>query len=498
MQEIIKKIRHRFSELPDLKEENIKMHIVSEIFLNNLGFEPKCWVYEDTVGKDRADMIYRKDNKAIFLVETKGLSKSDKISDLDLTFDDKKQTTEYLNSHPDNIIWGMLTNGKRYILFNNSIKGNIEDKVVFDIAVDNKKDQNFLKYFSYENLFVTKNTTFFADIAQFKAYRKNSEAKKTSWDVYKSTLFNFFDYYSANHQYHSIGPYDRECLTRIGVEDFLSYMNAKIQSKSNKSGKIVSSKKTIQSSYSYLFAFFTTLKKMGDIPDHSFKYGREKSLSVYNNTDRIKSEKIKSENYLSVDRYEKILEHISSDKNCYRNMTVFLLCAYYGLERSEVNNLVWDNIDMNRGKITLDDRSYNMDSLIKMCLEKLHLEKTKHKSKHDYVITTYCNKKIRKANSGTINLVFDSFKNIDNNDAAWCDFSPQYARECLIRTMFEKGYSLEQIAAYIGVDVTRVINYIPNETIVTEGRKRLVKGIKQVVHPYKEVVEAFYKKLVIA
>lgn len=489
MQDIIKNIRHRFPELSNLKEENIKIHIVLELFLNKLGFNPKYWVYEDPVGKDRADMTYRMNEKAIFLVETKGLSKSEKISDLELIFDDKKQVTEYLNSHPDNIAWGLLTNGRRYILFNNNIKGNIDDKIVFDISVDKPKDQLYLKYFSYENLFINKNTTFFADIAQFKAYRKNAAGKISSWDVYKSTLFIFFDYYSANHQYRSISPNARECLTRITVEDFLSYMNGKTQEKSKKSGKIVSSKQTIQNNYSYLAAFFNTLKEMGDIPEHSFKYGREQSLSVYDDTP-----KIKSENHLTVDRYEKILNHIFLDKNNYRNMTIFLLCAYYGFERSEVNELIWDEIDITKEQITLNDRSYKMDKLLKMCLEKIYAEKTRLKSKHNYVITTYSNKKFRKANSSTINAVFDSFENIDINDTTWCDFSPQYTRECLIRTMFINGYSLEQLAAYIGVDVTRIISYIPSEIIASEGRKRLNNGNKHVVHPYKAVVEEFYNK----
>lgn len=491
MQEIIKNIRHRFSELSSLKEEMIKIHIVLELFMNKLGFNPMCWVYEDPVGKDRADMTYKINDKAIFLVETKGLSKSGKISDLELTFDDRKQLTEYLNSHPDNITWGLLTNGKRYILFNNNIKGNIDDKVVFDISVDKPKDQPYLKYFSYENLFVNKNTTFFADIAQFKAYRKNADSKDSSWSVYKSTLFNFFDYYAANHQYRSLSPNARECLTRITVEDFLSYMNGKMQEKSKKSGKIVSSKTTIENSYSYLSAFFTTLKEMGDIPEHSFKYGREQSLAMYDS-----KPKIKSENYLTIDRYEKILKYIYTNKNSYRNMTIFLLCAYYGLERSEVNELVWDNVDINKGKFTINDRSYKLDSLLKMCLKNIYAEKVKLKSKHNYVITTYSNKKYRKANSSTINAVFDSFENIDSNDTTWCDFSPQYTRECLIRTMFESGYSLEQLAAYIGVDVTRIISYIPTEIIVSEGTKRLNKGNKRVVHPYKDVVEKFYTKQV--
>ena len=491
MKELIKTIRHRLTELSDLKEENIKTHIVVNLFLNNLGYDPKNMEYEGNVGKDRADILYRIDKHAIFLIETKGLSKSDKKASSDLSFDDKKQITEYLNSHPDNIVWGLLTNGRRYILFNNNIKGTVEDKVVFDISIDNKKDQDYLKYFSYENLFISKNTNFFADVAQFKAYRRQEDSKNSSWDVYKSTLFNFFDYYAANHQYSSLSPYPRECLTHITIEDFLSYINGKTQSKSTKSGKIVSSKQTIQNSYSYLAAFFTTLKEKGDIFDHSFKYGREQVLAIYEDTP-----KIKSENYLSTERYEKILDYLYSEKNNYRNISIFLLCSYYGFERSEVNELIWDNIDLSKGIINLENRSYKMDNLLKVCLKNIYAERARMKSKHSFVITTFSNNKFRKANSSTINAIFNCFENIDKNDSTWRSFSPQYARECLIRTMFESGYSLEQIAAYIGVDVTRIISSIPNEIIISEGKKRLNKGNKQVIHPYNAIVEAFYNKIV--
>ena len=112
------------------------------------------------------------------------------------------------------------------------------------------------------------------------------------------------------------------------------------------------------------------------------------------------------------------------------------------------------------------------------------------------MITTFSNNKFRKANSSTINAIFNNFENIDKNDSIWRSFSPQYARECLIRTMFESGYSLEQIAAYIGVDVTRIISSIPNEIIISEGKKRLNKGNKQDTHPYNAIVEVFYNKIV--
>ncbi len=253
MKELIKMIRYRFSELTDLKEENIKIHIVVDLFLANIGYDKKNLNYEENIEKDRSDIVYKIKGKSILLIETKSCNKADKKSSVDLSYNDKKQVTEYLNSHPDNIVWGILTNGRRYILFNNNIKGTVEDKVVFDISIDKKTDQNYLKYYSYENIFETHRTSFFADIAQYKAYFRQDENKKESWNVYKSALYNFFDYYAANHNYSSVTPCPRECLTHITIEDFLSYMNAK---KSSNCGKKVLSKQTIFNSYSYVSSFY--------------------------------------------------------------------------------------------------------------------------------------------------------------------------------------------------------------------------------------------------
>ena len=236
-----------------------------------------------------------------------------------------------------------------------------------------------------------------------------------------------------------------------------------------------------------------TLKAHGDIADHGFKYSREQVLSVYEDTP-----KIKSENYLTAERFKKVLEYLYAEKNNYRNMSIFILCSYYGFERSEVNDLTWDNIDLAKGIIRFENRSYKMENLLKYCLNNIYSEKIKKKSKHSSVISTYSNEKFHKANSTVINNVFNSLVNIDDEYNVWHLFSPQYARDCLIQTMFQTGYSLEQLAAYMGVDVTRILNSISSDIINSEGKKRLNSGNKRAVHPYKNVVEDFYNKIMAA
>lgn len=490
MKELIKAIKVKMSELPSLTEENIKTHVVVDLFLNSLGYDPQKWDYECCATSGRADLIYKENGKAILAVETKGLSQSVRNPNIDITEQDINQLLGYLNDH--DVIWGMLSNGRRYILLNNTIINQNMDKIVLDISIDRPSDSGYLKYFSYEKIFKDKTTFYFADIAQFKAFRRMENANSESWAVYKSALFGFFDYYSANHPYQSVGRNDRKCLENVGVYDVRSYIETKKKATSA-NGRSVCSKRTIKNAYSYISSFFYKMKEMGMISRHGFEDGRDESLAIYEETP-----KIKAENHMSIERFEKAMEYLYKDKSNGRNLTVFLLCAYYGFERSEVSNIKWDNIDLNKGIISFNNREYRMIPLIKTLLTELDQSRRKNKSKLEYIIaTTDKSNKLVRPTVGTVNGIFNSLVNIDKSDAAWTYFCPQYVRECLIQSMFKNGYSIEQIAAYVGVDAARIISTISTESIVKEGRKRLKKGNAAVaMHPFEKATERFYSKIV--
>ena len=490
MNELIKSIKTKMAELPSLTEENIKTHVVVDLFLNSMGYDPQKWDYECCATSGRADLVYKENGKSILAVETKGLSQSVRNPSIDITEQDINQLLGYLNDH--DVIWGILSNGKRYILINNTIVNQNLDKIVLDISIDKPSDRGYLKYFSYDRIFKDKTASYFADIAQFKAFRRMENASAESWAVYKCALYGFFDYYSANHPYQSVGRNDRKCLENVSVYDFRSYIETKMNDVSSGNGRSVSSKRTIQNAYSYISSFFYKMKEMGMISRHGFEDGRDESLSVYEDTP-----KIKAENHMSVDRFEKAMNYYYKDKNYARNITVFLLCAYYGFERGDVSNLKWDNVDLTDGIIRYNNREYGMNPLIKTLLSQMDQNRKKNKSKLNYVIATMdkSNKLVR-ANVATVNGIFNSLINIDKTDAVWADFCPQYVRECLIQSMFKNGYSIEQIAAYVGVDAARIINTIPAETIAKEGRKRLKKGNPALVaHPFEKAAERFYNKI---
>ena len=61
--------------------------------------------------------------------------------------------------------------------------------------------------------------------------------------------------------------------------------------------------------------------------------------------------------------------------------------------------------------------------------------------------------------------------------------------------MFSAGFSIEQTVAYTGIDIGSIKNYISQETIISEGKKRIKNGYAKVKHPYAKAVERFYNKI---
>lgn len=343
----------------ELTEESIKNHVVVPIFLNAMGYDSDCLSYElkSPDSSDRSDIIYKEEDKPVLLIETKGKSKK---KDIDIVRD-CKQLIDYLNS--TNITWGILTNGTRYVLVNKNIQGTNIEKIVFDISINKPRENTeLLKYFSHNNLLENKSTNFFADISQFKVFFLESRSL-SSWELYKSTLYRFFEYYiSVGHDYNTIGYNFHEPLTRIRDEDFKSFINN--YHGLTKGG--AKSKDTINAKYSHFSLFFNLLKQHGYILNHNLLYSRSLALSNFEETG-----KIKSTNYLNSACFRTVLYYYYSHRNSYRNILVFLLCAYYGIERSDILTLTWSNIDFQKSTLTIDDREYKLNNLSLFCLNKM-------------------------------------------------------------------------------------------------------------------------------
>jgi len=173
-----------------------------------------------------------------------------------------------------------------------------------------------------------------------------------------------------------------------------------------------------------------------------------------------------------------------------------LLCAYYGLERNTVHNLKWDDIDINKKSMIVNGRQCEMNDLLVLCFDNITKQNKANKNKSEYVFTSCIGGKYKKVNEATLNDIFNKLKNVNISEELWTFFSPQYVRNCLIYRLFETGFSLEQIIYYTGVDIKKISNYISSDIIIEEGKKRYNNGMKHnAIHPFKSVVDEFYKSI---
>lgn len=481
--QLLNDVKLKIKTLKNLNEYNIMQHVVIDVFLERMGYSRSMCDFEANCKNDFADFAIKiSENKSLYVEIKNGYN--------DLTDKNIAQLLKYINIMGGE--WGILSNGFRYILINNNLKSldesktKLADKIVLDISVNKSTDIKFLKYFSREKIFENKTTSYYVHIAQFRNYKIWTDGN--SWASYKSTLFNFFDFYADKKGYKVHSNDLTEPLTKIDIEDYFDYIEFKINKQKN-SSKQVNSKQTINNSYSYFTSFFNTLKNYSYISDHNFKYSRKEILAKYDDTP-----KIKSEHYLTDDRFNKILEYIYSHNNSDRNIVIFLLCAYYGIERSRVDNLKWEQIDINRGTIKFDKMTIKINNLMMLCLNNI-MKKQNNSKKNKYVLLRKYKNRFEKAKVSIINLVFNDLQNIDKLDPAWKHFSPQYVRDCLIKEMFKCGYSIEQIVYETNLNLLNISPYISYDDIFMRGQQRANNKIPKPLHPYENVVNDFYNRI---
>lgn len=132
-------------------EEDVKSSIIDkfiDILDWDLGDPLEAKKEQKTEDRKRADYALKVDGKPKIYIEAKSLNK-DLEKGFDKTSGDGKrtyveQTVNY--AYNSGISWALLTNGKRWILFNAYWKGTHKDRIAFDLEIDDfLKDNNFDK-----------------------------------------------------------------------------------------------------------------------------------------------------------------------------------------------------------------------------------------------------------------------------------------------------------------------------------------------------------------
>ncbi len=145
--ENVKLIQDKYMNLSnsfeDFNEANIKMKVVSP-FLEILGYPFKWQFYENPVikGVTISDITIKMNSKVILFIEVKkSFTGKSYLKDL-------HQLISYLNDK--NVEWGILTDGKDYILVNNDIEGECKDKEILRYNIFEVNESDTIRYFSHK------------------------------------------------------------------------------------------------------------------------------------------------------------------------------------------------------------------------------------------------------------------------------------------------------------------------------------------------------------
>lgn len=468
--EIISLVKKNFERLQRLNEENVKVLVVVEV-LKMLGYDPLTFDFEHPVyhRKSYADIAIQVSKDEYLYVEAKS-------GNHDLIYDDIIQITTYLTQR--GVEWGILTNGKEYVLINSKIdhvKTDEEvliDKIVFKVDLSTNKEVRYLEYFSKEAIFDRKTVYYFRDIAQFRAYKYPKG--KGSWDSYKGTLYNFFSFYAQKENKY-------RPLKEIRVDDFQDFLNFEQKLKAG-SSKSINALNTFNNKYSHIRSMFNELKKRDKIGSHHFEEERKKLATSLNYSDTTRND-----SYLDAENVKRAFEFLEKTESSTRNIVIFLFSIYMGLERSVIRELNWQMLDLSKRCINIDGRKIILPGKLVSLLEKLYQENKKNGIKGEYLFHTYYGKKYNRITESGINAIYDSLSRIDESDEKWKNFSPQYIRNCLAIQLFENGYAIEEIAYLIGMDLVNIAGLISFDVICKNVN--LKKEHKKRIHPFESILE---------
>lgn len=458
MDNIIKEIRSEFNRIENsLQEGNLQLHVVINTFAKYSGYDVrKCEIGKPIV-RGFSD-IY------IPTIGNEGLIIEVKNGKEELKVDDISQALRYAAYKQER--FAILTNGKEYVLIDRYITSAQRDNnalktyVVFWFNVFKTKGKDltelkFFKYLSFENLYEKKSTHFYADIARYREWKFGQGMKEDSWTAYRCTLYQFFDFYSQNKNYkYEFEDEGKLCYENLSIEDFRGFIKERKRNKEN------SSIRTIENNFSHVYDMLHELKKHGRINNIVLSESRMQNLFAYEQTERKKEISV-----INVEEIQKAIDFWKKRKNANRNIVAFLLTISLGLERSQLIELKWGSFDKNLKHLTVDGRKIELCKLLQEYLSLLREEFKVRKIKAPYVLVAYYKKKYKKISEWGINGIFDELADI-TKDERWKNYSPKYLRNCLIVSLFEAKYPLEEIIYITGIDIKNIANYITTDMIL--------------------------------
>lgn len=466
MEEIIKELRSEFNRRKDnLQEDNIRIHIIANTFLEYCGYDTTKCIYEAPTGKGYCDMLVPSIGNNAIVIEVKTGKRPLKIKDID-------QVRGYADSKHQR--FAILSNGYEYVLLDFGINSEpvidgdaLKSYVVFwfNIFQARGKELTELKYFKYlnfENMCKRQSTLFYCDIAQYREWKLEQGMKQVSWNAYRCTLYQFFDFYSRKvlykNQFEAEGKRAYETLGMDSIKEFI---------KERKRNSENVSRDTINNNYTHIYNMLYELKKHGKIGYISLDDSRKQNLVEYEEKGQKKIyDTIKTEDI------HEVIKFLKQGRNSTRDTVLFLLIVTLGLERSQLLKLTWDNFGSSFKYIIIDGRKIELCLILQRYLTQLYKDQKQNGVRSPYILQLYYNKRYKPMKEWNINDVFDNFAKI-TNDEKWKNYSPQYLRCCLIKTLFSTGYSIEDIIYITGIEIKNLANLIGTDEILERKNNKI-------------------------
>ncbi|MCF2642356.1 MAG: type I restriction enzyme HsdR N-terminal domain-containing protein [Roseburia sp.] len=465
MEEIIKQLRKEFNRIGDNRQEsNIRLHIIENTFMNYYGYDLSKCIEEKSVPKGMCDVFIPTIRNEALIIEVKNGKKPIDVNAI-------VQVQRYVTSEGQR--FAILSNGYEYLLLDFNIKpaNNRKNKfggyVVFWFDIFKARQKGFtelryFKYLSFENLYRNESTQFFCDVAQYREWKYEQNLKDDSWNDYRCSLYQFFDFYAKKVPYKaSYEIVGKKAYESLGMNVFNDFIKECKRNKGN------SSSKTIKNNFSHIYGMLDEMKKHGKIGYISLSDSRKENLMEYEETELRKTPVV-----ISTKDIQMILRHMTNKRKSIRDTVVVLLTISLGLERSQLLKLRWDDFDKGYKNILIKRRRIELPPILQTYLLKLHEENTRLKIKSPYIFQVYYQKEFRPMREWNINDIFDDLAQI-THDSKWKDYSPQFVRNCLIRTLFFAGYSLEDIMYITGINIKNISKYISMDELLQRRSNKI-------------------------
>lgn len=420
--------------------DNVKS--IFEIFITNMGYDKKVFV-EDNDFSALGNYAYK------FVSYDKQGKKQSII--IELTIDNISQTsirTFYKKIKKSDYTWGIFINGNDYLLFYKDIndEGWSGDPTVLHVKMQGEYGKEYFRFFSFENLFVSKNTLYFCDVLRFKI--NGFKGSETSWRAYESSIKRFLLYMIQ------LGnEYDFNQYNKLEINDFVKY----IRSTTGQNGKVISAPTTVENSYRHISAFIHYICENN-------KEFNKSITEVINCFSDYKQKMIG--NIFQEECLEQVVSYIKTQRYGKRNLVIFYLCLCLGLERNKLCQLKWEHRESDMIKI--DGKDKIVPVYVNKLLDELYEENKKRNLPLDYIFYTFKGEKGVPIKPGTINDIFTNIGKIDLDNKIFSQYDPANIRKALAEYLFvEQHMNLVEVMDLLDIDVNNVGRYITNEMIDT-------------------------------